>query len=176
MLGEIMNKNIYLMGFMGTGKTTVGKALAKTLEKTFIDLDDEIELYEGMTINEIFEKKGESYFREIETKVLKDVASQKNLVVSTGGGSIVTHGNLEIVKKSGVLITLMASPEEILKRVSVNNDRPLLNVDEPLDAIKRLLFERAPFYIKADHIIETTNKSINEVVQEILEILNAEKS
>ena len=165
-------KNIYIMGFMGTGKTTVGKALAKKLGKDFIDLDNEIELYEGMSINEIFEEKGEDYFRQIETKVLKEIAEKKDLIVSTGGGSIVTHGNLEIVKSSGILITLMASPEEILRRVSGNNDRPLLNVGNPLETIKKLLFERAPFYIKADYIIETTNKNIEEVVEEILEILN----
>ncbi len=165
-------KNIYIMGFMGTGKTSVGKALAEKLNKEFIDLDNEIELYEGMSISEIFEQKGEDYFRKIETEVLKEVADKENYIVSTGGGSIVTHGNLEIVKNSGILITLMASPEEILKRVSGNNDRPLLNVDDPLDAIKRLLFERAPFYIKADYIIETTEKSIDEVVEEILGILN----
>ena len=168
--------NIYMMGFMGTGKTTIGKALAEKLNRNFIDMDMEIELYEGMSINEIFEEKGEDYFREIETKVLKEIAEKDNLVVSTGGGSIVTHGNLEIVKNSGTLITLMASPEEILKRVSKNNDRPLLNVENPLDTIKRLLFERAPFYIKADYIIETTEKNIDEVLNEILEKLNADKS
>ena len=168
--------NIYIMGFMGTGKTTIGKALAEKLGKDFVDLDVEIELYEGMSINEIFEEKGEDYFRELETKILKEVSLRDDLIVSTGGGSIVTHGNLEIVKNSGILITLMASPEEILKRVSDNTDRPLLNVGNPLETIKRLLFERAPFYIKADYIIETTGKKVDEVLNEILELLNANKS
>lgn len=159
--------NIYIMGFMGTGKTTVGKMLAEKMNKLFVDLDEEIEKREGTSIVTIFEDKGEQYFRELETLMLIEFAQKDNIIVSTGGGSIVTQGNLEIIQKSGTLVALMASPEEILKRTSGNIDRPLLDVDDQLDTIKRLLFERAPYYMKANHIVETTETSPEEVVNNI---------
>jgi shikimate kinase len=165
-------KNIYLMGFMGTGKTTVGKMLAERLNRPFIDMDEEIEKRENKTISDIFDENGEQYFRELETVLLLELSQKGGMVIATGGGSIVTRGNLEIVRQNGILFALMASPEEILKRTTGNNDRPLLNVSDEFDTIKQLLFERAPFYAKADYIIETTETTPEEVVKEIEGIIN----
>lgn len=166
--------NIYIMGFMGTGKTTVGRLLADKMNRQFVDLDQEIEKREDKKIAEIFDDNGEQYFRELETVLLMEFAQADNMVVATGGGSIANHTNLEIVQKNGQLVALMASPEEILKRTSVNSDRPLLNVENPEDTIKRLLFERAPFYMKANHIVETTEMTPDEVVSQIQELISAD--
>jgi shikimate kinase len=134
-------------------------------------MDKEIEKREQKTISEIFEQNGEQYFRDLETVLLLEFTQKGDMIIATGGGSIVTRGNLEIIQQNGILFALMASPEEILKRTSGNNDRPLLNVSDQFDTIKQLLFERAPFYMKADHIIETTDTTPVEVAKQIEEIL-----
>ncbi|MBC7197387.1 MAG: shikimate kinase, partial [Deferribacterales bacterium] len=163
-------KNIYLVGFMGTGKSTVGRALADKTGKIFKDLDDIIEERENKKIVDIFEEKGEEYFRRLESEVIEEVSKSKNYVVATGGGAIVNPTNFQKLKESGVLISLAASPEAIYERVKDSKDRPLLNVENPIEEIKRMMFERAYYYIKSDHIIETTDRSIEEIVEESLEL------
>ncbi|MCB4203444.1 shikimate kinase [Deferribacterales bacterium Es71-Z0220] len=164
-------KNIYLVGFMGAGKSTVGRALADKTGKIFKDLDDIIEERENKKIVDIFEEKGEEYFRRLESEVIEEVSKSKNYVVATGGGAIVNPTNFQKLKESGVLISLAASPEAIYERVKDSKDRPLLNVENPIEEIKRMMFERAYYYIKSDHIIETTDRSIEEIVEEILELI-----
>lgn len=164
-------KNIYLVGFMGTGKSTVGRALADKTGKIFKDLDDIIEERENKKIVDIFEEKGEEYFRRLESEVIEEVSKSKNYVVATGGGAIVNPTNFQKLKESGVLISLAASPEAIYERVKDSKDRPLLNVENPIEEIKRMMFERAYYYIKSDHIIETTDRSIEQIVEEILELI-----
>lgn len=164
--------NIYLIGFMGTGKTTVGKALASKLNKKFSDLDDLIVKKTGKQIVEIFREDGEDEFRKIETEVLKDINEKDDFVVATGGGVLTTEGNYEIMKSNGIIITLAASPEAIYERLKNDETRPLLMVDNVIDEIKRLMFERAPLYIKADYIVDTTERPIDEIVNEIVEYLN----
>jgi len=164
-------KNIYLVGFMGTGKSTVGKALAKVLNKEFKDLDELIEERENRKIVEIFEKFGEQYFREVETAVVRDISEKEDLVIATGGGVVVNEENFSLLKKSGTLITLVASPETIYERIKDSIERPLLNVENPLDTIKRMMFERAYYYIKSDFIVETTDREIEDIISEICELI-----
>jgi shikimate kinase len=164
-------KNIYLVGFMGTGKSTVGRALAKRLDRVFKDLDDLIEEKENKKIAEIFEEKGEEYFRKIESEVINEISRKENFVIATGGGAVVNKENYKRLKESGVLISLAASPEEIYERTKNSKNRPLLNVQNPIEEIKRLMFERAYYYIKSDHIIDTTGLSVEDVVDEIMEII-----
>jgi shikimate kinase len=167
--------NIYLVGFMGTGKTSVGRLLAEKKKLYFVDLDELIELKEQRRIVDIFVKEGEPYFRKIEKKALKEVARQKKFVVACGGGVVLDKENIKVMKKSGILICLTATPKEILKRVSLNSGRPLLNVENPAGRIKLLLKMRAPYYMQADKTIDTTRFSIKEVVEKISRIAGKKK-
>jgi len=161
-------KNIYLLGFMGSGKTSVGKKLAEKKNMTFIDLDEKIEESEGMSIAEIFSEKGEAYFRDAEKKVLKELSVMDSCMVATGGGVVMDPENLQAMQDSGVTVSLLASPEIVYERVKNSNLRPLLNVENPIDEIKKLMFERASFYIKSDIIIDTSDLSVDEAADEII--------
>lgn len=162
--------NIILVGFMGTGKSVVGKELAKKLNKDFVELDDIIETREKMPIKDIFEKKGEPYFRRVEKKVVKEASLKDNTIISAGGGAIIDEENFKNLKNSGTIICLKASPETILKRTKGLKTRPLLNVQDPKKQIEELLKKRKPCYSKADFSIETDNLSIKQVVEEILKL------
>lgn len=162
-------KNIVLTGFMGAGKTAVGKELAGLLDMRLIDLDSEIEKAEHMTINEIFKQFGEKKFREIETEMIKKVANNENIIISTGGGAVMKQENIDLLKKTGIIIYLMATPETILQRTGKNSDRPLLQVANPLAKINELLNLRKPFYEKADIMIDTENKTPLRIAKEIVE-------
>ena len=153
---------------MGTGKSTVGHLIANKLNRTFVDTDELIVEKAGMEIKEIFNKQGEHYFRALEEVILKQIVSRNDLVVSTGGGIIVKPNNIEIMKNSGILITLIAAPEIIYERVKNCKDRPLLDVDNPTEEIKRLLFSRASYYIKSHYIIDTSVSTPAETVDEII--------
>lgn len=161
-------RNIILVGFMGTGKSVTGKLLAKKLNMDFAELDEMIEIREKMPIKDIFDKKGEPYFRQVEKEVVKVVSLKNNVVVSTGGGAIMDEDNLKNLKNSGVIICLKASPETILKRTKGLKTRPLLNVTDPEKKIEELLKKREGCYNKADFSIETDNLSIDEIVQRIM--------
>lgn len=152
-------KNIVLTGFMGTGKTEVGKELSRLLGIKMIDIDSEIEKAEGITINEIFKRYGESKFRDIETEMIKKISTENNLIISTGGGAVLREENIKMLKENGVIVCLFATPETIFERTKDNSDRPLLKVDNPLCKIKELLEYRLPFYKKADIIIDTEGKT-----------------
>jgi shikimate kinase len=162
-------KNIVLTGFMGTGKTAVGKTLARKLGYTLIDVDAEIEKEQKTTIANIFKEHGEPKFREIESEVIKKLSEIENAVISTGGGAVLRQENMDNLRKNGVIVCLMASPETILKRTCNNNDRPLLQVEDPLQKIKELLEFRKPYYEKADIMIDTNEKSPAEVAEKIIE-------
>ena len=124
-------KNIVLVGFMGTGKSVVGKRLAVKLKRDFVELDELIEKKENMPIKDIFEKKGEPYFRQVEKEVVKEASQRKNIVISAGGGAIIDEENFKNLKNSGTIICLKASPETILRRTKDLKTRPLLNVSDP---------------------------------------------
>ncbi|MFH1779255.1 MAG: shikimate kinase [Candidatus Omnitrophota bacterium] len=164
-------KNIILVGFMGTGKTAVGKELAKKLKMKFIDMDDIIKKREGMEISDIFKQKGESYFRDVEKEVAREVSKQSNLVIAAGGGVVINKENVKNLKSNGIMICLNASPDKILERTKRYTHRPLLNVPEPSKRVWELLAKRAQYYARADYQIDTTNLTIDEVVQKILKII-----
>lgn len=166
-------KNIVLTGFMGAGKTAVGKELAHILGMKLIDVDTEIEKSEQITINDIFSQFGEPRFREIEMMMIKQLAAGKNLIISTGGGAVLKQENMDTLRKNGVIVCLMASPETILKRTSISNDRPLLKVENPLEKINQLLTFRKPFYEKADMMIDTENKTPLQIAEEIIDTIQA---
>lgn len=159
--------NIYLVGFMATGKTAVGKELAKKAKRNFIDLDELIELREGRVVRDIFARSGEPYFRKVEKEVLKEVAQENNFVVACGGGVVIDKDNIVVMKKTGCIICLKASPGIILKRATGFTHRPLLNVANPKERISLMLKLRAPFYALADKTIDTSKLTIKEVVAKI---------
>ncbi|RJQ40489.1 MAG: shikimate kinase [Nitrospiraceae bacterium] len=163
-------KNIVLTGFMGTGKSEVGKELSRVLGWQVIDIDTEIEKSQNMKITEIFKQFGEPRFRDLETEMIKNLSKNKNVIISTGGGAVLRQENMDALRESGVIICLTAAPETILKRTSNNNDRPLLQAENPLKKIKELLEFRMPYYQKADIIVDTENKKPFEVAEEIIEI------
>lgn len=162
--------NIYLVGFMGTGKTAVGKELAKKKKWRFLDLDELIELREKRTIADIFAKEGEAYFRRIEKRVLKEVSREKKFVIACGGGIVLDKDNIRIMKETGKMICLSSSPEVILKRTHGVSHRPLLNIKNPKEKIEILLKLRSPFYAQADYTIDSSRISINEVVEKIIKL------
>jgi shikimate kinase len=164
-------KNIYIVGFMGTGKTVAGRALAKQLRSDFVDLDSCIEEKEGTSIADIFKAKGEEHFRVLEKQELLTASVKKGAVISCGGGIVIDPENMELMKGTGLCICLSASPQEILKRIGATSHRPLLHNADPLDRIQKLLSDRDAYYRQADIIIDTTNLSVEEIVDTILKTL-----
>lgn len=167
--------NIILTGFMGTGKTAVGVKLAEKLHFKYIDTDELIENYMQMKISEIFNKFGEPYFRDIETKIIKQVAEYDNCVIATGGGVVLREENMNAVEKTGIVINLYASPEVIYNRTKNSNARPLLNKEDKMTEIKNLLEYRKPYYERCKLSINTDNLSVDEVVQEILKFIQEQE-
>jgi len=161
---------------MGTGKSEVGKHVAKQLGRKFIDTDDLIEREEGMPIAQIFSQKGEPYFRELEKQMVIRVCAEGNAVIATGGGTIMNEENANRLKASGTVICLTATPEIILKRVRRDATRPLLQGGEPLTKIQTLLAARAETYARADVTIDTSRLNVNEVVQAVLTVAEKEQS
>jgi len=160
---------------MGTGKTAVGKELAKLKNWQFLDLDELIELKEKLTIADIFAKYGEPYFRKAESKALKEISKEKNFVVACGGGVVINPENTKTMKETGLMICLSAAAEVILERTSGYAHRPLLNVPNPKKQIQLLLKLRAPYYAKAHKCIDTSKSSVKEVVNKILKIASSPK-
>lgn len=164
---------------MGSGKTTVGKQFAKKLGVRHIDTDKLIEKKAGQKIGKIFAEYGEVFFRELEHDVIKDLPPNEPLVISIGGRAIVNQENLKILKQLGIIVWLKASPEEIYKRVKKNlQKRPLLNIKnlnkiECMEKIERILLIRESYYNIADYKIETDNKTIDEIVDEIYYLLTS---
>ena len=173
-----MKTSIALIGFMGTGKTVVGKVLAQKFAKKFIELDAVIEKKAGRSIPEIFRQDGEIRFRELEIEAVRTVANKKNVVIACGGGIVLNTINIDRLRKGSVIICLTASPAVILKRTSGDKDgRPLLNVADRRQQIKKLLQFRRPFYSRAaDTMINTSRLNINMVVDKILELLEKHES
>ncbi len=165
-------KNICLTGLMGSGKSTVGAALAQKLGLEFVDIDAKIEFKTGMKISEIFAQKGEDFFRKIESETLKEFAEKSGQVISTGGGAVQKEGNLKILKENSTVIYLKTSPEVLFERVNADTSRPLLQNEKPFETLCALLEKREPNYQKADIIVTTDGKTVDEIVNEILK--NAE--
>lgn len=160
--------NIMLIGFMGAGKTTVSKRLSRDLKLPELDMDAYIVEHEGKKIAQIFDEKGEAGFRQIETECIKEINKIKGQIVSCGGGSILKDENVEIMKRSGLIVLLTAAPETIYKRVKDSTDRPILNGNMNVEFIEQLMNKRKDRYLEvADVVISTDNKSVSEISKEI---------
>ncbi len=167
--------NIVLTGFMGTGKTAVGRELARLLSMRLVDIDSEIEAERDMRITDIFKDYGEQYFRDLETRMIMRYSKEKNIIISTGGGAVLKDENMAALRGNGMVFCLYAAPETILQRTGGSDDRPLLNVEDPLAKIRELLNRRMPFYEKAGTVIDTDGKTPLQVAEEIAKIARCKK-
>lgn len=167
--------NVYLVGPMGAGKTTVGRHLAELLGREFLDSDHEIERKTGATIPWIFEKEGEQGFRGRETTVIDELTARQNLVLATGGGVVTEAPNREFLKQRGIVIYLYTPVEIQLQRTYRDKNRPLLQVENPEKKLKDLLEARDPFYREVAHyIIETNQGAARDLAQKILNLIVSE--
>ncbi|MGV0953244.1 MAG: shikimate kinase [Fluviibacter sp.] len=165
----VIPENIYLVGLMGAGKSTVGRLLARRLNKRFVDTDQEIESRNGVTIPVIFEIEGEEGFRKREHEVLSDLACEQGLILSTGGGIVMRSDNRELLTANGYVVYLHARPELLADRTKHDRSRPLLNVADPLTRLRELHALRDPLYRDVAHaVVETGRGAPQQVVQGIL--------
>lgn len=160
--------NLALIGFMGTGKTTIGRLLAAQLDYDFLDTDHWIETAAGKSIPDIFSQAGEAHFRALEQQLVAELAKRQRTVIATGGGLPCQGDNLERLRQHAYLVCLWASPETIFERVRHNSHRPLLQHPDPLGRIRELLAQRESFYRRADLLISTDGRPSREIVQHIL--------
>ncbi len=166
-----MSKNIVLVGFMGAGKSSVAAGLAKTLKRKVVSTDASIVEREKRPITDIFRDSGEPYFRGIEQKVVAEVSKQSNLIVDCGGGVVLNQENVDNLKRGGTVFYLSATPEVIYERIKHERHRPLVNVDNPKAKIEELLNSRKSRYALADVTIDTSHKTVQQVVEEILKLI-----
>jgi len=164
-------RNIILTGYMGTGKTSAGKLLASKLGYRLLDLDSMIVEQERTSINDIFAARGEAYFRQVESELLSRALEGERIVVSTGGGAVISEHNRRLMRKAGVVVNLTATPAAVLKRLEGDDARPLLRDEKGMDKVRTMLAEREPFYADADIRIDTTGKNVEDVVREIMTII-----
>jgi shikimate kinase len=167
-----MHNNIVLIGFMGTGKSSVGLKLATRLKKDFVDMDREIENVSGMSINEIFRRYGERRFRSEESLMAKKLSQRGNLVIATGGGLVLVPENIAALRQNGVIVLLEARAEDIWARVNrKRGTRPMLKGAASVADIQKLLDHRADYYDCADISVNTSDKELDAVIREILQQL-----
>jgi len=159
--------NIALVGFMGTGKTSVGHALASLLRFRMVDTDELIEWRAGKRISVIFAQDGEPRFREYERQIVVELRRYRRTIISTGGGLVVDPVNMESLKSHALVVCLWASPEAIWERVRHQSHRPLLSTPDPQAKIRALLAEREPFYRQADVLLNTELRSLREAAQQV---------
>ena len=167
--------SVILTGFMGTGKTTIGRQLAQRLGKGFVDTDQRIEQLEGRSVADIFATAGEAYFRELERRVVAE-AVKMDAVIATGGGAIVDAANFDRMHAAGPIICLTADVEVILQRTAHDKSRPLLAAHERRARIEELLRTRATAYARADVTIDTSTRSVDNILDEIVAFLQREPS
>ncbi len=160
--------NIFLIGFMGTGKTTIANGLNSKYGMKIIDMDAQIEKDENMTIPDIFASKGETFFRDLETNLIKNIQIMDNVVISCGGGAVLREENVQEMKKSGKIILLEATPETILERVKNSHNRPLLEGNKNVGYIRELMGKREEKYkVAADFIVCVDDRAVDDIVEEI---------
>lgn len=166
--------NLYLVGFMGTGKSTVGRAVAQKLDFAQVDSDHEIERVQGKSIPQIFASDGEPAFRAMERSFIESGHAETRTVVSCGGGLVVQPGMLALLKSKGVVVCLHASVETILDRTGRQKNRPLLNVEDPEARIRKLFAEREPIYRSAGSVILTDSRPMGDIVAHVLRVWRRE--
>ena len=159
--------NIVLVGFMGSGKSTAGKNVARLLGRRFIDVDEQIEMREGCSIPEIFSRKGETFFRDLEREIIRFYASQSGLVIACGGGAVKDPQNVERLSAHGVVYCLTATPETVLARVGRCTHRPLLAGPDREERLRALLVERKPLYDQFEYQVSTDAREPEDVAREI---------
>ena len=165
---DSLPENIFLVGLMGAGKTSVGRALAKRLHKTFYDTDQEIERATGVKIPVIFEIEGEAGFRAREAKLLAELVRRTNIVLATGGGAILSEENRRLLAERGTVIYLRAAVLDLWQRTHHDKNRPLLHTDDPLKKLQELFAQRDPLYREvADVIIDTGNQSVGNLAHKL---------
>lgn len=170
-----MSKNIVITGFMGTGKSVVAKELARKLKMEFIDMDRIIEERQGTSIADIFARYREKHFRSQENKLVKKLSTEENMVIATGGGTLLSSDNARMLSQKGQIICLYADSQTIYNRVKRKKNRPLLNGENILDKINHLMKERKKIYDNIKWKIDTTNLSTQEVVDKIINLLKLER-
>jgi len=166
-----MEKNIVLIGFMGSGKSMIARELGKRLKAKVISTDLLAEAREKATIHEIFRSKGEAYFRDLESAIIKEVSLCKGTIIDCGGGVVLCKENLKLLKANGIVFYLQATPQVIYERIKHETHRPLLKASDPLGCIKELHQQRTPLYDQADFTIDANDASIEGPVVEILNIM-----
>lgn len=162
--------NIYIIGFMGVGKSSVGRRVASTLKMSFIDSDQSIEQKEGSPIADFFKLKGEDYFRKLEKEFIVEGHPASGCVVACGGGMVSVPGMMDVLLEKGVVITLSARLETILKRVMHRNTRPLLNVNNKEQAVRDLLLKREKIYQGSGNVVITDGRPVHEIVKHVIRI------
>lgn len=164
-----INRNIFLIGFMGAGKSTIARALQRELGFPLVEMDERIVQEQGMSINDIFAQYGEAHFRDIESKLVVDLGEQEPSIVSCGGGVVVRPENTQNMKKSGRIVFLKATPETIYERVKNSTDRPILNGHMNVEYIAELMEKRRALYEEAaDLTIQTDGKTRDQICEEII--------
>jgi shikimate kinase len=166
--GQRIIHNLALIGFMGTGKSSVGRLAAAHLRYDFVDTDEWIEQRAGRTITQLFAEQGEPAFRELERQLVAEMAGWRRKVIATGGGLAANEANLAGLKTHALVVCLWASPEAVWERVRHQSHRPLLQGPDPLHTIRALLEQRRPFYQQADVLVNTAMRSVREVAQHVL--------
>jgi len=167
-----MKKNIVLVGLMGAGKSTIGRHLAKRLKMEFYDSDHTIEERTGVNISTIFEIEGEKGFRIREEQIIAELCQHENIVLATGGGSILSAATRNLIQETAHVIYLSTTAEQLFMRIRHDKSRPLMQTDKPLETLKNLLRDREPYYKEvANTIIKTGMQKINVVIHEIIKSL-----
>jgi shikimate kinase len=166
-------RNIALTGFMAVGKSAVGRTLARKLGRRFVDLDKIIEKSEGMKVKDIFSRKGESYFRRAEKQALAEVLFQGEQVIATGGGVVIDEENIRLLREKSFLVCLTAAPEVLLRRAGKGRQRPLLEGGDRSQRIGELLAQREKNYAQAHIAVDTSDLTVEQVVEKIIERFNA---
>jgi len=172
-LDYISARNLFLVGPMGVGKTTIGRQLANALMREFKDSDREIEERTGAAVPLIFELEGEAGFRKREAEIINELTNLQQIVLATGGGVVLNVDNRRLLRERGTVIYLQASADQLVKRTSRSKNRPLLQTENPRAKIEQLLSERSPLYESvADLTVETGRRSVKSVLKEILKRLS----
>ena len=162
-------QNIFLIGFMGAGKSSIARELSKKLQMSIVEMDQRIVEEQGMSIYEIFENYGEDHFRDIESQLILDLGNTEPVIVSCGGGVVIRQENSQYMKKSGKVVFLTAKPETIFERVRYSKDRPILNGNMNVEFIADLMGKRLPLYeAAADVMIHTDGKTVSQIADEII--------
>ena len=162
------SENIFLVGLMGAGKTSVGRLLARRLRKTFVDCDHEIERTTGVRIPVIFEIEGETGFRARESRMLAELVQRSDVILATGGGAVLSDENRRLLSQHGTIVYLRATPHDLWQRTRHDRNRPLLQTDNPLAKLTTLYAERDPLYREiADVVVDTGNQSVSSLAQRL---------